>query len=198
MSLAAPSSMIRRYGARNLPTRRDVSRTLAASSQVMHMEWLAGESTIIAPSDALLRLLVAAVFGAIIGFDRELRNKPAGLRTHILISLAACLFTLITMELHMEIARANDDTNADPIRIIEAVTGGVAFLAAGAIIQSRGSVRGLTTGANMWMAAALGVACGAGYYMLASLGAVLAVIVLTALAAMERWLEANRGGKEND
>ncbi len=144
------------------------------------MEWLAGESTFTAPGDALLRMLVATVFGGIVGFDRELRNKPAGLRTHILISLAACLFTLITMELHTQIARTSEETNADPIRIIEAVTAGVAFLAAGAIIQSRGSVRGLTTGANMWMAAALGVSCGAGYYMLASLGAMLAVIVLTA------------------
>ena len=149
------------------------------------MEWLAGESTIIAPGAALLRMLVAALFGAVVGFDRELRNKPAGLRTHILISLAACLFTLITFELHGEIMSHNGHTTADPIRIIEAVTGGVAFLAAGAIIQSRGNVKGLTTGANMWMAAALGVACGAGYYMLATLGALLALAVLTLLGALE-------------
>ena len=161
------------------------------------MEWLAGETTFIAPGDALLRMLVAAVFGGIVGFDRELRNKPAGLRTHILVSLAACLFTLITMELHAQIVRTSEEANTDPIRIIEAVTAGVAFLAAGAIIQSRGSVRGLTTGANMWMAAALGVSCGAGYYMLASLGAMLAVIVLTALSVIERHLERHRKPSES-
>ena len=161
------------------------------------MEWLAGETTLIAPGDALLRMLVAAVFGGIVGFDRELRNKPAGLRTHILVSLAACLFTLITMELHTQIVRTSEEANTDPIRIIEAVTAGVAFLAAGAIIQSRGSVRGLTTGANMWMAAALGVSCGAGYYMLASLGAMLAVIVLTALSVIERHLERHRKPSES-
>lgn len=154
------------------------------------LDWLAGESTIIRPLEALLRLSMAIVFGALVGFDRELRNKPAGLRTHILISLAAALFTLITFELHGAITAAEDDTNADPIRIIEAVTAGVAFLAAGAIIRSGGSVLGLTTGANMWMAGALGVASGAGYYLLATLGAVFALIVLTVLGWLELRLNA--------
>jgi putative Mg2+ transporter-C (MgtC) family protein len=115
-----------------------------------------------------------------------LRNKPAGLRTHILISLAAALFTLITFELHYTVTHGNEKTTADPIRIIEAVTAGVAFLAAGAIIQSRGNVQGLTTGANMWLAGALGVACGAGDYVLAALGTVLALIVLVVLGRLEQ------------
>jgi putative Mg2+ transporter-C (MgtC) family protein len=157
------------------------------------LDWLAGESTIIRPLDALLRLLVAVVFGGVVGFDRELRSKPAGLRTHILISLAAALFTLITFELHGEIMQQGTDRpTADPIRIIEAVTAGVAFLAAGAIIQSRGNVRGLTTGANMWLAGALGVASGAGYYVLATIGAVFALIVLTVLGALEARLNNRR------
>ena len=148
--------------------------------------------------DALLRLLVAVVFGAIVGFDRELRNKPAGLRTHILISLAAALFTLITFELHGEIAgEGAERTTADPIRIIEAVTAGVAFLAAGAIIQSRGNVKGLTTGANMWLAGALGVASGAGYYMLATFGALFALVVLTVLGYLEGRLDI-ANGKSSD
>jgi putative Mg2+ transporter-C (MgtC) family protein len=155
--------------------------------------WFAGESTQIAPWEACLRMFIAAIAGGAVGFDRELRNKPAGLRTHILISLAAAVFTLITFELHAEVRRHAGALNADPIRIIEAVTAGVAFLAAGAIIQSRGSVKGLTTGANMWLAGALGVACGAGYYTLAGLGAVFALIVLVALARVERRLEARRG-----
>ncbi len=173
---------------RNPPFRRDVSDSLKAiEAGIMSiLDWLAGESTIIKPLDALLRLLVAILFGAVVGFDRELRNKPAGLRTHILISLAAALFTLITFELHGEIMRQGGDrVTADPVRIIEAVTAGVAFLAAGAIIQSRGNVRGLTTGANMWLAGALGVASGAGYYVLATIGAVFALIVLTVLGALE-------------
>ena len=155
--------------------------------------WLAAESMSIAPLDALLRLVLAVIFGGVIGFDRELRNKPAGLRTHILISLAAALFTLITFELHVEIAQQAGSANSDPIRIIEAVTACVAFLAAGAIIRGRGSVHGLTTGANMWLAAALGVASGAGYYLLATLGTVLALIVLTVLGSLESRLSGRRG-----
>lgn len=113
------------------------------------LDWLAGEATRLSPWDALLRLSVAIVLGGLIGFDREMRRKPAGLRTHILVSLAAALFTLITFELYGEFANEEHEPAADPIRIIEAVTAGVAFLAAGAIIRSRGNVQGLTTGANM-------------------------------------------------
>jgi putative Mg2+ transporter-C (MgtC) family protein len=149
------------------------------------MNWLAGESTSLSPGELFLRLTIAAVFGALIGFDRELQNKPAGLRTHTLISLAAALFTLITFELHAELANSPHASNADPIRIIEAVTSGVAFLAAGAIIRSGGNVQGLTTGANMWLAGAIGVACGAGYYTIATLAALFAVIVLTVLRKLE-------------
>jgi putative Mg2+ transporter-C (MgtC) family protein len=157
------------------------------------LEALAGQPTQIAPWQALLRLVLAVIVGAAVGFDRELRSKPAGLRTHILISLAAALFTLITIELRIEFASDGSRTTADPIRIIEAVTAGVAFLAAGAIIQSRGSVRGLTTGANMWLAGALGVACGAGYYTFAALGAVFALIILIVVGWMEaRWVDKNR------
>lgn len=147
---------------------------------------LGGHHTVLPPLEAVLRVLMAVVAGSLIGLDRELRNKPAGLRTHILISLAAALFTLITFELHDQFTADDGGTRtADPVRIIEAVTAGVAFLAAGAIIQSRGSVHGLTTGANMWLAGALGVACGAGYYFLATIGTVFALIVLVVLAKLE-------------
>jgi putative Mg2+ transporter-C (MgtC) family protein len=149
------------------------------------MHWLAGESTWLAPPELLLRLVIAGVFGALIGFDRELKNKPAGLRTHTLVSLAAALFTLITFELYAELDAKDEGTSADPIRIIEAVTSGVAFLAAGAIIRSGGNVHGLTTGANMWLAGAIGVACGAGFYLLATLGAAFSIVIITLLRKLE-------------
>jgi len=148
-------------------------------------EALGGHPTVLPPLEAVLRTLMAVVAGSLIGLDRELRHKPAGLRTHILISLAAALFTLITFELHSQFAGEDGARTADPVRIIEAVTAGVAFLAAGAIIQSRGNVHGLTTGANMWLAGALGVACGAGYYVLAMIGTVFALIVLVVLAKLQ-------------
>src|SRR5690606_250012 len=106
----------------------------------------------------------------------------------------AALFTLITFELHEQFAGQGGTRTADPVRIIEAVTAGVAFLAAGAIIQSRSGVHGLTTGANMWTAGALGVACGAGYYFIAIVGTVFALIVLVVLAK----LEARLNGKSSD
>jgi putative Mg2+ transporter-C (MgtC) family protein len=155
-------------------------------------QWLAGESSWLSPLELFARLAIAGVFGAVVGFDRELTNKPAGLRTHALVSLAAALFTLITFELYAELDAKDGNTSADPIRIIEAVTAGVAFLAAGAIIRSGGNVQGLTTVANMWLAGAIGVACGAGFYLLATLGAIFSVIIITLLRKLE-----SRLAKEN-
>lgn len=155
-------------------------------------DWFEGEALFIPPLEALLRLGMAALFGSVIGIDREARNKPAGLRTHMLTALAAALYMLLALELHHELTSGGNGADTDPIRIIEAVTAGVAFLAAGVIIQARGSVQGLTTGASMWLSAALGVASGGGYYQLATMGTALGVIILTALAWVER-----RWGKDD-
>ena len=96
----------------------------------------------------------------------------------MLVALASSVFTVITFEIY-ETARVSEDgSSADPIRIIEAVTAGVAFLAAGVIIQGRNTVRGLTTGAGMWMAGAIGVAAGTGNYILAVVSALMAFGVL--------------------
>jgi putative Mg2+ transporter-C (MgtC) family protein len=160
--------------------------------------WLAGETTGLAPLELFLRLAIAGVFGAVIGFDRQVKNKPAGLRTHTLVSLAAALFTLITFELYFDLTQRGEAQGADPIRIIEAVTSGVAFLAAGAIIRSGGNIRGLTTGANMWLAGAIGVACGAGFYTLAVLGALFSVIIITLLHRFERRYLPNDAQHEAD
>lgn len=131
------------------------------------------------------RLSLAIVFGGVIGIDREMRNKAAGLRTHILIALAAAIFTLIAFEIHFEMQEMTEQPRTDVIRIIEAVTAGVAFLAAGTIIQARGTVQGLTTGASMWLVGAVGLACGGGFYAIAFIGTVLALIVLYLLGKLE-------------
>jgi len=146
-------------------------------------------------SSSVFRLLAAALLGGAIGLERELLRKPAGLRTHILVALGACLFCLLTFEI-MVAARSEGDaqTSTDPIRIIEAVTAGVAFLAAGTIFTSGGSVTGLTTGAGMWMAGAIGVACGIGQLMLALLATVIVLVVLVAV----RWLERLANRPEGD
>lgn len=137
------------------------------------------------------RLLLAVALGAVIGYEREQLSRPAGLRTHMLTALAAALFTIITMEMHAAVRLEAGSPSTDPIRVIEAVTAGVAFLAAGAIFRSQGDVKGLTTGAGMWLAGAIGVACGAGYGILAVMATALAAIILFAV----RWLETHSGSK---
>jgi putative Mg2+ transporter-C (MgtC) family protein len=130
----------------------------------------------------LIRIGIAALLGAAIGYEREAHNVAAGLRTHILISTAACLFTLLAFEIFAT-ALEGGSQNPDPIRAVEAVTAGIAFLGAGAIFQQRGSVQGLTTGAGMWLAGAVGVTVALGYYLIALVVSVLAVLVLAALRA---------------
>lgn len=132
-----------------------------------------------------IRMLAATILGGIIGFEREYLARPAGMRTHILVALAAATFAVVTLEL-MAHANAEGVTSTDPIRVIEAVTAGVAFLAAGTIIFSRGAVHGLTTGASLWLSGAIGVACGIGYYFIALLATILAFFVLTVLRRVEK------------
>ncbi|MEZ5843869.1 MAG: MgtC/SapB family protein [Hyphomicrobiaceae bacterium] len=132
------------------------------------------------------RLFVATLLAGLFGFDRELKNRDAGLRTHMLIGLAAALFTIVAFEIFHAGRRLGQSSGLDPIRVVEAVTAGVAFLAAGTIIQNRRRVHGLTTGAGMWTAGAIGVACGAGYYTIAVIAVVLGLTVLSLLHWVER------------
>lgn len=131
------------------------------------------------------RLLLAAIFGAAIGFEREWRNRPAGLRTHVLVCVAAATFAILTIEIiHAPMFTADalgDAVKVDPIRVVEAVTAGVAFLAAGVVIFTRGQVHGLTTGAGMWLAGAVGVTTALGYYVIAFGVALFAVLVLATM-----------------
>lgn len=135
-----------------------------------------------------IRIAIAAVLGALVGFEREWRNHPAGLRTHILISIAAASFAILGIEIVHSTQFEGDASRLDPLRLIEAVTAGVAFLAAGTIIFSRGQVRGLTTGAGMWLAGAIGLAAGLGFWQVALLATVLALLVLGLMHTIERRL----------
>lgn len=130
-----------------------------------------------------IRLLIAGILGAMIGFEREMNTAEAGLRTHILVAIAAALFTILAFEIFHTIGPSGN-SNADPIRAVEAVTAGIAFLGAGAIFKSGGTVQGITTGAGMWLAGAVGVATALGYYIIAFGVALLAVLVLAALRAL--------------
>lgn len=138
---------------------------------------------------AAVRLLVATAVGGVIGLEREMTDHSAGLRTHALVSLAAALFTIVAYQI-FETVQAEGGRTADPIRVVEAVTSGVAFIAAGAIIQSgRDRVKGLTTGAGLWLAGAIGVAAGIGQYAIMGTAAVLALIVLRLVKMLTRTTE---------
>lgn len=130
---------------------------------------------------AAFRLGLALLLGGIIGLDREATNRPAGLRTHMLIALASATFAIVAMELTSLPAAPSTELRADPLRLIEAVTSGVAFLAAGSIVINGGSVRGVTTGASMWLCGAIGLCCGVGDIKLALLVTFLAMVVLVLL-----------------
>lgn len=120
----------------------------------------------------LLRLLLAAVLGGILGYEREQQGKAAGIRTHMLVAMGAALFVLVPQQGGMEVA--------DMSRVIQGVVAGIGFLGAGAIIKNRSeeNVLGLTTAAGVWMTAAIGIACGLGREMTAVLSTLLALGVL--------------------
>lgn len=125
------------------------------------------------------KLLAAVAAGALVGLERELQDKPAGFRTNIMICLGAALFTLLSVRL------AEVSAVADRSRIAAQIVTGVGFLGAGAIIQHRSNVVGLTTAATIWVVASLGMAFGAGAFLLGTVGTVLASAVLFALGFAE-------------
>jgi len=135
-------------------------------------------ATITAPGDwtaMLARLAVAVALGAVIGWEREGRNRGAGLRTNMMVSLGACVF----MVLGLKFAETND--SADVAKVVAGIVGGVGFLGAGAIIQFKGQVRGLTTAAGIWTCAAIGATAGSGLYSLALMTSLAALVILLAL-----------------
>ncbi|GLQ37402.1 membrane protein [Rhizobium albus] len=135
------------------------------------------------------RFVGALLFGAVIGFERELRSRPAGLRTHALVAVAASAFAILATEVIHSENLGDNDVQIDPLRVIEAVTAGVAFLAAGFIVFAKGEVKGLTTGAGIWLAAAIGLSIGFGYWMIALPATILGVVVLALLRRFEGFVE---------
>jgi putative Mg2+ transporter-C (MgtC) family protein len=132
-----------------------------------------------------VRLASAALGGAALGWERERRAKPAGLRTNMLVSVGAAAFTLITIELYREAIATNAGVPIDPSRTVAGIIGGIGFLGAGSIIQSRGEVKGVTTAAAIWVCGAIGVACGSGYYLIGSITVVFALLILAVVGYAE-------------
>jgi putative Mg2+ transporter-C (MgtC) family protein len=137
------------------------------------------------PNEFVWRLLLAAALGAALGIEREYRQKPAGLRTNILIAVGSALFTIMSMTI------AGD--HADPGRMAAQIVTGMGFLGGGAIMRNRDTVHGMTTAATIWVNAAIGVAAGAGQSMLATVATVVTLVVLVVLPPVETYFERRAG-----
>jgi putative Mg2+ transporter-C (MgtC) family protein len=130
--------------------------------------------------EELLRVVVAAGLGGLVGLERELRDREAGFRTHLLVSVGSCLFTLVSAYgFHEFLVSGSNIVRTDPTRIAAQIVTGVGFLGAGAIIRQGFSIRGLTTAATLWVVAAIGMASGAGYFS--------AAVITTALVLFSLW-----------
>ncbi|MBC7284317.1 MgtC/SapB family protein [Hoeflea sp.] len=138
------------------------------------------------------RLLLATCIGGVLGLEREIADRPAGLRTHMMIALAAAVFAVIALEITAMHAFSDEQIRTDPLRLVEAITAGVAFLAAGTILLRRGKIQGLTTGAGMWLAGAAGLLACLGLWLVALMSCLLGAIVL----ALARRLETRMDLKE--
>ena len=139
-----------------------------------------------------LRLLCAMTVGIVIGMEREFTHRPAGLRTHILVALGACVASVMGEMIFLHFT-----TSADPARLSAQVITGVGFLGAGTIMKEGVNVKGLTTAASVWAVACLGIAAGFGYYALAITGMLFTLITLTIFETLQRWLVHSHSAEDH-
>lgn len=128
------------------------------------------------------RLLLAAALGGVLGFEREWRQKNAGLRTNILIATGSALFTLMSIDL-------SASSGGDPTRVAAQIVTGIGFIGAGAIMRTQDGIRGLTTAAMIWVNAAIGVAVGGGEYRLAVIATGVTLLVLIVMTPLEKFID---------
>lgn len=147
--------------------------------------------------EMLLRLGVAALVGLILGVDRELKGISAGLRTHALVSLSSAAITYSALQLHVQLWTQGDPAT-DPLRVIQGLAQAIGFIAAGLIFVSKGGVHNVTSAANLWLATAVGIASGAGQYLLVVVTTGIGVLLLTAVRVAERWLPKQDSPRSDD
>jgi putative Mg2+ transporter-C (MgtC) family protein len=135
--------------------------------------------------DIAVRLVVASLLGAAIGLEREIHDHPAGMRTHLLVAVGSALFTVVSIFGFVDVLGPGQSTPVDPSRVAAQIVTGIGFLGAGAILKFGATVRGLTTAASLWTAAAIGMAAGAADYILAAVGTAIVVFSLWPL----NWVE---------
>lgn len=136
--------------------------------------------------EMVARLLVAAVLGGVIGFERDVHGRPAGLRTHMIVALASATFMVVSTQfVYYQGYVEGDLVSVDPSRIASTVVSGIGFLGAGAILRTGFNVQGLTTAAGLWLVAAIGLAAGGGMYVVSTLSTALGLVALWVLRRIE-------------
>lgn len=153
---------------------RELERTLSPSDLLAPSSW----------GEMILRLAFALLIGGTVGLEREVRNKPAGLRTHMLVSFGSALFVMVPIQLGIV------QTDPDPLsRVIQGITAGIGFLGAGVILhnsqQDKLTVRGLTSAAAIWVSSALGIIAGTGLWLLGAIAAVMVLLTLNFVKRLE-------------
>jgi len=143
-------------------------------------------------SEIIIRLLLAAVIGGIIGFEREVHGRAAGFRTQLIVCVAAVLIMIVSENYYHYLHNIDDSLRIDPARISAGALIGIGFLGAGVIIKSGFAVRGLTTAASIWIVSAIGLAIGGGLYLEAILTAVITIIALMVLRGLEKRINTLR------
>jgi putative Mg2+ transporter-C (MgtC) family protein len=175
------------------------------------LQLLASSAPTLSHWELTLRLVLAVGLGGALGVERELRDHEAGFRTHMLVCLGSAIFTVVSAYGFEDFLNSGEAVvRADPTRIAAQIVTGIGFLGAGAIIRDGMNVRGLTTAANLWVVAAIGICCGAGFYAAAIIGGAIALIALyparvAADYTIDRWrragariiLEVDPGGLGN-
>ncbi|ANX12496.1 MgtC/SapB transporter [Fictibacillus arsenicus] len=140
-------------------------------------------------SVVLVKLGISAFFGLIIGIERELKNKPVGLKTSLVISISSCLLTIVSIESAEQYSTVSGQTVMDPMRLAAQIVSGIGFLGAGVILRrSNDVISGLTTAAMIWGASGLGIAAGAGFYKEAAAGALLILISVELIPLIMKWI----------
>lgn len=144
--------------------------------------------------EILIRLVLASFLGGLIGLEREVHGRPAGFRTHLLVSLGSCLFVASSLEFYRLYGNfsGSGPVGVDPARIAAQVVAGIGFLGAGAIIREGASIRGLTTAACLWIAAAIGLACGVGLYVVSVAVTSISLATLLLLKKVEGTLKRDK------
>ena len=143
-----------------------------------------------------LRLGIASGIGLLLGLDREIHGHDAGIRTHALVALSSAMIMISSLMLFDELRDAGQAP--DPLRAVQGLAQAIGFIAAGLIFVRGGAVRNMTTAANIWIACAIGIACGAGQYRLVIVGAGFALVLLTALKIFERFLPSEKIADDKD